>query len=183
MTKITKKCNNDACVCSQAEQHTGAKETVDYGFYSKVLKEPFDSLIALRKAEDAYYAKLKAKEDKAAEKKADAQKVEEAFKALNAARKVYKEGLVKLTEKYSIDLKELENTYKANKKELQDLLSKAEVVYSEALKAFTTKYPEGYHLTLKDGDFETTISGSSSTSTKNADTDRVFNFFDWFFNI
>ena len=64
--------------------------TYDCMFYSKVLKEPFNSIEELMEAEEAYYAKLKAKEDKAAEKKADAVKVEEAFKSLNASRKAYK---------------------------------------------------------------------------------------------
>ena len=57
----------------------------DYMFYSRELQEPFESLDALKEAEEAHFAKLKAKEDKAATKKADALKVEDAFKALNSA--------------------------------------------------------------------------------------------------
>ena len=51
----------------------------DYMFYSRELQEPFESLDALKEAEEAHFAKLKAKEDKAATKKADALKVEDAF--------------------------------------------------------------------------------------------------------
>ena len=142
------------------------KDTRDYSYYSRVLEKPFDSIEELKKAEAIHFAELKAKEDKASQKKADAQKVEEAFKALNSMRKAYKEGLVKLTEKYSEDLKKLKDAFEADKNELKNILAKAEEAYSAALKAFTDKYPEGYHITLKDGDFETTISNKVSKTTE-----------------
>jgi type I site-specific restriction endonuclease len=157
-------------------------EDVNFAYYSRALNKPFDSLNELRAAEAEYYAEIKAKEDKAATKKADAQKVEEAFKALNTTRKAYKETLVKLTEKYSQDLKSLKETFEADKKELTDILAQAEEAYSVALKAFTDKYPEGYHLTLKDGDFETTISGASKVC-KESYTNKPFDFIDWFFSL
>jgi chromosome segregation ATPase len=150
-----------------------------YSYYSNVLKEPFDSIEQLKEAEATYYAKLKAKEDKAAQKKADATKVEDAFNELNTARKLYKESLIKLTEEYSNDLKELKTAFETHKSEIQDDLAAAETAYSTALKEFTDKYPEGYHLTLKDGDFETTI---SSNRTKSTDMlNRGFDLFDWIF--
>ena len=143
----------------------------NYGYYSKLLKEPFDTIEELVEAEEAYYAKLKAKEDKAAEKKADAQKVEDAFKALNAARKEYKEKLSQLTEEYSDALTELKNAFEVGKEDIHNTLAAAEEAYSVALKEFTEKYESGYHLTLKDGDFETTISGNKAVhnSKKKAD--------------
>ena len=182
MTKTNKKCN-DCGACSHVDGKVAAhvttadptndalkaakkyveRETLDYGFYSRVLQKPFDSLSALKAAEEAYYAEQKAKEDKAAQKKADAQKVEEAFKALNAARKVYKEELSQLTEEYSEALAELKETFEFGKKDIHDRLAEAEEAYSKALKEFTDKY-ENFHMTLKDGDFETTISGSGNTS-------------------
>ena len=139
-----------------------------YSYYSKLLKEPFDSITELKEAEEAYYAKLKAKEDAAAQKKADADKVEEAFKALNAARKAYKEGLTTLTEKYAADLKTLKDTFEADKKLINNALATAEDIYAKALKAFTDKY-DNYHVTLRDGDFETTI---ASTKTVTKDTSK-----------
>ena len=89
------------------------KETqseVAYAFYSKVLNKVFDTVEDLQKAETAYAAELKAKEDKAAQKKADAKKVEDAFKALNLERKMYKENMVRLTERYKEELKNLNNS-------------------------------------------------------------------------
>ena len=103
-------------------QNNERVEERNYSYYSKVLKKPFDSLRELKEAEAAYYTELKAKEDKAATKKADAAKVEEAFKALNTTRRVYKESLLKMTEKYSADLKKLKETFEADKREIQDIL-------------------------------------------------------------
>lgn len=134
---------------------------VEYGYYSKLLKEPFDSLNELTMAEEAYYAKQKAKEDAAAQKKADALKVEDAFKALNAARKTYKENLTQLTKEYAESLDNLKKAFELGKKDITLKLAEAEDVYQAALKEFTEKYDQ-YHLTLKDGDFETTIEKQTS---------------------
>lgn len=150
------------------------KSDVAYSYYSRVLKEPFDSIEELKEAEEAYYAKLKAKEDKAAQKKADAAMVEEAFRGLNNTRKAYKESLTKLAERYSKDLVKLKETFEADKAELQDILAAAEEAYAAAIKMFTDKYPEGYHLTLKDGDFETTISSQTKTSKEDNTVADIF---------
>lgn len=160
----------------------------DCMFYSKVLKEPFNSIDELMEAEEAYYAKLKAKEDKAAEKKADAVKVEEAFKALNAARKAYKDNLNEATQIYSKGLADLKEGYEKTCKTIKDTFAAAETDYKNALKAFTDKYPEGYHLTLRDGDFETTISSQTSGNTKATvnrpafDSKRIEDLFNLIFN-
>jgi chromosome segregation ATPase len=154
---------------------------VEYGYYSKLLKEPFDSLNELTMAEEAYYAKQKAKEDAAAQKKADAKKVEEAFKALNAARKEYKEKLTQLTKEYSEELENLRKAYELGKQDMQNKLAEAEQTYKKAIKDFGDKYPEGYHMTLKDGDFETTISHQTTgTTSKAALTNDLWSlFFGW----
>lgn len=150
------------------------KSVQSFAYYSRLLKEPFDTVEELNEAEEAYYAKQKAKEDKAAKKKADAQKVEDAFKALNAARKHYKEQLATITENYTAQLKELKEAFAEAKELVEKNLAYAEGTYSDALKAFTDKYPEGYHLTLKDGDFETTISRESSLDGDTEDHPNLF---------
>ena len=163
-------------------------EDIAYGFYSKLLKKPFDSVAELRDAELAYYAEQKAKEDKAATKKADAQKVEEAFKALNQARKTYKEDLTQLTKEYSEELAHLKEAFELGKKDCQDKLAAAEDAYSNALKEFTDKY-DTYHFSLKGDDFETTISGSTKTQgikksdTKDHDQVSLYNIFDLIFGL
>jgi uncharacterized protein YihD (DUF1040 family) len=136
--------------------HNVGPEVPAYGFYSRILNKPFDSVAELQEAEAAHFAELRAREDKAAAKKADAQKVEDAFKALNTARKAYKENLTQLTAEYSDALAELKKTFEHGKIDIHNKLAAAETAYQTALKEFTDKY-ESYHLTLKDGDFETTI--------------------------
>ena len=184
MTKTNKKCN-DNCACSHADakQACCEKETINYGFYSRVLQKPFDSLSELKAAEEIYYNEQKAKEDKAAQKRAEAKKVEDAFKALNAARKEYKENLTQLTKEYAESLDKLKKAYELGKKDLHDNLAAAEDNFSNAHKEFTAAHPEGYHLTLKDGDFETTISGSTKTNVSKEvpKTSNIFDLFDWMF--
>ena len=142
------------------------KTNNDYAFYSKPLKQVFDSLDELRAAEAKHFAELKAKEDKAAFKKADAKKVEDAFKALNLARKNYKEDLTQLTQEYSESLANTKKAFEVGKADIQSKLAAAEDAYAKELKKFIAAHPEGYHVTLRDGDFETTISGSQSVANK-----------------
>jgi predicted nucleic acid-binding Zn-ribbon protein len=154
------------------KQNTNETKQV-YSYYSRVLEKPFDSLDELASAEATYYEQLKQKEDKAAQKKADAQKVEDAFKALNAARKSYKEDLAQLTKEYAESLENLKKAFDLGKKDIADKLAAAETTFDEALKAFQAKY-ENYHMTLKDGDFETTISNQVKRDIKaEADKDIV----------
>lgn len=144
-----------------------------YSYYSRVLEKPFDSLKELTAAEKAHYDRIAAKEEKAAQKKADAQQVEVAFKALNAARRTYKEQLATLTTAYTEGLTELKKAFETGKADIAATLEAAEQAYKIALKAFTDKYPEGYHITLRDGDFETTISSQTSASIKHTSEDTT----------
>jgi len=139
----------------------------------------------LTAAEDAHFANIKAKEAAAAQKKNDAKKVEDAFKALNAARKDYKEKLTQLTTEYAEALDRLKKAFELGTKDIQRVLTTAEDAYKAALKEFTDAHPEGYHVTLRDGDFETTISGSSTVSKKPTvpKTSDIFDIFDWMFRI
>lgn len=183
MTKM----NKTTCNCKNTEDQCACKTDVSYGYYSKVLKKPFDSIEELREAEDAYYSELKAKADTAAKKKADAAKVEDAFKALNAARKTYKETLSQLTKEYAEQLSDLKKAFEFGKKDIHNTLAAAEEAYATALKEFTEAHPEGYHVTLRDGDFETTISHQvSKKTTADSDMDTVnrafTNLFDLFFH-
>ncbi len=165
----------------------GHTEDINYGYYSKLLKQPFDSIAELREAEAKYYDAEKAKADKAAQKKADAQKVEDAFKALNAARRDYKEKLTQLTKEYAEELTTLKKALDLGKKDIQDTLAAAEDNYAKALKEFTSKY-DSYHFTMRDGDFETTMTKMASADPKKADTKEpsqvnLFNIFDLFFGL
>lgn len=154
------------------------KADVKYGYYSKLLKEPFDTLEELQEAEEAYQTKQKVKEINAAKKKADALKVEESFKSLNAARKIYKENLTQLTKEYAESLENLKKAFELGKKDIHNKLAEAEEAYQTALKEFDTAHPEGYHVTLHDGDFEATIEKQTS---ENVPAKKAVDIFDLFF--
>ena len=174
--------NKKNCNCGDKHINCGETTEINYSYYSKLLNKPFDSVAELREAEAAYYAEQKAKADKAAAKKADAQKVEDAFKALNAARKEYKEDLAQLTKEFTEEMANLKKAFELGKKDIHDKLAAAEAAYDKALKEFNTKHPEGYHVTLRDGDFETTISRQSNTRTVKKD-DSIMDIFNLFFGI
>lgn len=167
--------------------NTEKKTNVGYSYYSRVLEKPFDSIEELTAAEAAHFEKLKAKEDAAAQKRADAKKVEDAFKALNAARKEYREKLTQLTTEYAEALENLKKAFDLGKQDIHNTLAAAEETWEKALKEFTDKYTQ-YHLTLRDGDIETTISGSSTpdnsaAAPKTPKTRDILDIFDWMFRV
>lgn len=151
---------------------------MDYGFYSKLLKKPFDSLKELQEAEAAYKAERQAKEDAAAAKKADADVVETAFKELNATRKAFTEQYTALNKNYTAALTELRTDYEKDRKALYEALAAAEEKYNASLKAFTDKYGN-FHLTLKDGDHQMTISNKTVQGDVSKRVSDLFNLF-WF---
>ena len=125
------------------------KNDTDYGYYSKLLNKPFDTIEELKAAEEEVRIAEKEKEEKAKAKKAYAKIAADAKDALN------------------------KSILEAEKN-----LECAQTKYSEALKEFTDKHPEGYHVTLKDGDNITTIS-----RTNTCDSFMRFNkLFDSFFD-
>lgn len=123
-----------------------------YSYYSNILKRPFDSIDELKTAEAEHQKKLAEKREAANTRKTDATKVEEAFKRRN---KINKECTAKKKELYDEYHKTLATLTAKLKEDLQTESSKiktANADYTRALSEFTKKYPEGYHLTLKDGD-------------------------------
>jgi hypothetical protein len=162
----------------------GKNPEQSYSYYSRVLEKPFDTLEALTAAEAEHFEKIKIKEDAAAQKKNDALVVENAFKDLNTARKTYKEELTQLTTEYANSLENLKNAYELGKKDIRATLANAEKTFDDALKAFTDKYGQ-YHHTLRDGDFETTISSQATDKLKGMSVDftKLAEIFDAMFGI
>ena len=153
-------------------------------FYSEKLDKLFDTEKELTAAEKAAEKVAAEKAKKAEAKKAEAKKVEDAFKALNAARKTYKEDMAQLTKEYSEELDNLKKAYELGKKDIHNKLAEAEDNFAKAHKEFTDAHPEGYHLTLKDGDFETTISGNSKQIVDpNKTAETYAEIFKWVFGL
>lgn len=147
-------------------EKTGKFETEnknpEYGFYSKVLNKPFDSLVELREAEAAVRKAEEEKKAAAEAKRAEAAKVEEAYKALNAVKRAYNEGVIEAKKVYVKFVSEAKDKYNEAVEKLDASLQAAQEVYDKALEEFNKAHPEGFHITLKDGDNVSTISYSSS---------------------
>lgn len=148
----------------------------DYGYYSKKLGRPFDTLDQLRSAEAAAQKEQEEKILAAKAKKDAAAAVENAYKELNEAKKSYKKDMNNALIKYTEAMKIIQGEFDVEKQMIVNKLSEAEANYKAKLKEFTVKHPEGFHITLKDGDYETTIS-SEAKSTNNNDSDWVAKLF------
>lgn len=143
-------------------------------FYSEKLKKLFDTekdLVAAEKVVDEENEKKKLASE---QKKEEANKVEEAFKARNAARREYNTKLVEARKIYNDAIIAAKKSFNETLTTATDAKDKAEEAYNTALKEFTAKY-ESYHMTLKDGDNVVTISNASD---KNFETmGKEFNSF------
>lgn len=130
-------------------------------YYSELTKQLYETEKEAIAAEKKLEAEKAEAAKKASAKKAEANKVEEAFKARNAARREYNSKVIDARKAYNTALVEAKKAFDAAINDATATKDKAEEVYNSALKEFTDKHPEGYHMTLKDGDNVTTLSRSS----------------------
>ena len=129
--------------------------------YVSELKElenkKFDSVEELEKAEEEVKTALAKKEEAKALVAKESADVQDAFKARNAARRSYNEKLVEARKVYNEALKKAKEEFENSLQETSDELEKAEAEYDTKLKAFQKAHPEGYRITLKDGDNVVTL--------------------------
>lgn len=163
----------------QAASKYGETE-FSYGFYSRVLEKPFDTLEELRKAEQEFLAVEEAKRQAAEARKNKAAVVEKAFKELNAAKLVYNEEVTALYSDLAKNIEAAKVAYNEGIKKSNEKLDAAQVTYNEALNKFIEEHPEGYHLTLKDGDNVVTIR-SNNAAEATIGEDFTKKFFDSFY--
>lgn len=130
-------------------------------FYSEKLKKLFDTPEQVAEAEKIAEAEVLRKQKAAEDKKADANKVEVAFKERNIARREYNSKIIEAKKALNAAYSEAKEAYHKAVCDASAAKDKAEEVYDLALKEFVAKHPEGYHMTLKDGDNVMTISSSS----------------------
>lgn len=127
------------------------KEDYEFGYYSKILNKPFDSLDELKEAEEAYKKAEEEKQAKALARKEDASKVEEAFKNLNSIKQSYNEERAKIVSDYYSALQSIKKDYNDKLDNIAQKIDEAEESYNKALRDFNEAHPEGFHLTIKDG--------------------------------
>lgn len=128
-----------------------------YGYYSKVLNKPFDTLSELKAAEEADAAKKRAFEAAKTSRKEEAEQVETALTAYRNAAKKAEVELAAAKEENVKALDELRVAYKAKVKAIEAKVEEARKAYVSKLGAFTKKYG-GFHTTVKDDDSVLTIS-------------------------
>lgn len=121
-------------------------------YYSEVLDKVFETEKELKDAEKADAEEKAKKEEAKALVKKESSEVEDAFKTRNAARHAYNEKLVEARKTYNEALRKAKDEFEASLKESTEALEKAEADFDTRLKAFQKAHPEGYHITLKDGD-------------------------------
>lgn len=121
-------------------------------YYSDTLDKIFETEKELKDAEKADAEEKAKKEEAKLIVKKESSEVEDAFKVRNAARKAYNEKLVEARKTYNAALRKAKDEFEADLKESTEALEKAEADYDNKLKAFQKAHPEGYRLSLKDGD-------------------------------
>lgn len=134
-------------------------------FYSEVTKKLYDSEKELAAAEKEVVDAEAKKVAAAKSKKADAQKVEEAFKANNAAKREYNTKVVAARKMYNEAVAAAKKAFDDAVTDAATVKNTAEEAYDKLLKEFIAKHPEGYHLTLKDGDNVVTYSSQMDMTT------------------
>ena len=131
-------------------------------YYSEILNKNFDKVEDLEKAEKEHQdAEAKKAEAKALVAK-ESEKVQDAFKARNAARKTYNETLVEARKAYNEDIRAAEKKFKDSLEQVTAAKDKAEADYATKLKEFQNDHPEGYRITLKDGDNVVTLTSAAT---------------------
>ena len=148
-------------------------------YYSEKLDQLFETKELLEEAEKKHDAEEAKKEEARLVVKKESAEVTEAFKTRNAARRAYNEQIVKARKAYSEALRAAKEAFEADIKEASDSLEKAEEDFDTKLSAFQKAHPEGYHLTLKDGDNVVTFTSVGDlVKSINAEFDNVFTEFD-----
>ena len=151
-------------------------------YYSEILDKKFDSEDELKVAEKEHADAEEKKAEAKALVKQEALVVEDAFKARNAVRKTYNEKLVEARKTYNEALAKARKEFEDSLTEISKEKDEAEVTYDKALKDFVAKHPEGYHITLKDGDNVVNLVGnqystSSLLPTLNKEFDEMLDMF------
>ena len=147
-------------------------------FYSDELQKVFDTEEELKAAEAEAKQAAEKKALQAKEKKDEAAKIEELFAAKNTARKKFSEELVALRNEYNKAVREARAEFDSKVAEITKARDEAEAKFNQAVSDFVKKHPEGYHMTLKDGNNVTSFSGTGYNDLLNLYKERTKEFDD-----
>lgn len=138
--ELKEKCCESSARCNCDE----TKEEVNYGYYSKLLSTPFDTLDELRSAEKEYQDKINAKAAAQSEKKALAENVEKAYA------------------NYILTLEESQKEF--NK--LTDKIAQAKSEYVDAKNQFIEKFGS-FHMTYVNKEPKVDVSDATTVKVNN----------------
>lgn len=156
-----------------------AEASRGYGYFSRLLNKPFDTLEELVAAENARREELAAKEDQKTRRKQDAELVGEAYKTLTSIKASTAKTIADARKQCALEFEEVRKKWSAVIEEADIAAAEAERLFHEALDTFLERYPEGYHLTLR-GDNDETL----TIDTRTLDTVDMFNdIFNQFFRM
>lgn len=97
--------------CDTCNSTKHSEEAVDYGYYSKVLNKPFDSITEMRAEEKKYQDAQREKEELANKKRTRAKEVEDAYNASMEVRKEAKKLIDDAKTKASEMIAEVDKKY------------------------------------------------------------------------
>lgn len=151
----------------------------EYGYYSKLLNKPFDTLDELKAEEEKVKAEQARKEEAKALVKKDSDEVNKAFALRNEARKAYNEKATEAYKTYLETIKKAKEEYEASIKEVKEAKRNAEIEFDKKYREFDKNHPEGYRLILKDGDDVLTVDQEKKCSYSDLfeDMSKVFDSF------
>lgn len=144
-------------------------EQPKYKVYSVVLNSLFDSVEELTTAEEKARKAEEAKKSLTEQRKADAEKVKEAYLACKASKKAYNKNLIKIRQEYNNAVQQAKSRYNKDVEDLAVTVNKATEDYNNLLAEFNKKYPGGFHLTLKETDDGVEVKVEEPKETKNTD--------------
>lgn len=119
-------------------------------YFSEELNKNFDTIEELEKAEQALKEEQEKKLALKEVRKQDASLVEDAFKNWRESKKSKAEKDLEAYKEFSNKYFEIKEEYKKALANNERKLESTENELRAALREFNKKYPEGYHLTLKD---------------------------------
>ena len=162
----------------EKDQERSLMQEGEFSFFSKKLNKPFDSIAELKQAEQAAAEEEEAKKKAVEQKRSDAQKVEESFKRVNAARREYNEVVIQAKQAYLKEMANAKARFEQTLNESSAKVTAAEKEYAENLHEFSVAHGNNFHTTLKDDDVVVSIDRKST----NLDDSTVSDFFKSFFN-
>ena len=137
------------------------EDNYDVIYKSKLLNKEFTDLDELKKAESEYKLEVAKKEEAKLARKEEAAVVQKAFADKNAAIKAYNDVVVEARKARLEAINKINAEYNEKIQPAYDVYEKAQAEYDKALSDFQAAHPEGYHLTLKDGDNQVILSKNS----------------------